>query len=145
MPNNETEIISSNNTEDIVILWSERDPLGNTVVLREDTVNYHILDTLHHSQGDVDFRRTILPHAPGVIKNPLLIVEDNNYNENKRICYVDELEVDGRAGSTCVTVSVDTDREPYEVVTIVPRRDMKGLKGGIIYDANDDRQEQREV
>lgn len=138
MPDNERVIISDNDKEEFA--WSVTDPLGHCVVLRNKTKSKHILNVATHTKEDIEFRTVLLEHAKVIVENPRYILEDNDYNINKRICYTDIIKAEGRPGMTYVSVHADTDREPFEVATIIPRRKTTDTKGAIIYDANDHRQ-----
>jgi hypothetical protein len=131
-------IIEDDNSKCVV--WTANDPRGNTVILRQDTLDVHILSE-SKTDKDIFQRRSIVADAKKVVENPRYITQDKDYNINKRENYTDFLSIEGRSGITCLSVVVETDRNPREVVTIIPKRKIGG-EGNIVYDSNSDRQKE---
>lgn len=117
--------------------WSRDDPRGKTVVLKTSTLE-HILGD--HTEADAEGRMFALEAAPEIIEAPRFIIEDTSScgEERKREKYFDTRYHEPTGKFSYVVVIVDTDRDPYEVVTCTRQRKMSDTisKEGLLYDSS---------
>jgi hypothetical protein len=85
-------------------------------------------------------RESVFTNVIGIIQEPRYIYLDSNYEKNKRIKYIDYVILgDTIQKIKSLIVIVDTDRDPYEVVTWSVRNETKKETGGIIYDSRENK------
>ena len=120
------------------IIWSALDPLGNEVILKKDTYDYHICGEPKRSEEEVSNLRAVLGDTKKLIEKPRFIYKDINHIQNRRVRYLDTIYLEDLGAIRALVAVVDTDRTPYEVVTYMIKRDLKQenpTKDMIIYDS----------
>lgn len=93
-----------------------------------------------HSEADAEGRKQALEAAPDVITTPRFIIKDvsSDGQERKREKYFDTRYHEQTGRFSYVVVIVDTDRDPYEVVTCTRQRTISDTlpKEGLLYDSS---------
>ena len=118
------------------IRWKVTDPLGNEIVLYEDTFTEHIIG--HHADKDAEVRRLIERQVKFVLRNPYFVIKDQQF-EN-RVKYLGLVSVpQEKKKIKTVGIIVEVEKDPFKIITWYARRVMDELiiDGGMIYAASD--------
>ncbi|NLD95830.1 MAG: hypothetical protein GX635_01820 [Synergistaceae bacterium] len=122
--------------------WKTRDPRGKTVVLKASTLNEHIIGD--HDDADSGGRIAASALVPLIAEAPRYIVKDLSPigSDRRREKYFDVRHIEATGKFSYVVLVVDTDREPYEVVTWMIQRRMTDIvpKEGVLYDSSQHRE-----
>jgi len=120
--------------------WKKLDPRGRAVALKTSTLNEHIIGD--HESADARGRMDAIGLAPLIAEAPRYIVKDLSSigSDRKREKYFDVRYIDATGKFSYVVLVVDTDRDPYEVVTWMIQRRMTDIvpKEGVLYDSAQD-------
>ena len=117
------------------IIWSVKNPYGHDVVLKEDTYNNHVIDD--HNKTDADFRKKTADSIPNIVKHPSYIVKDKEHDDRYQYIAPAMIPINNEESKIkLITTVVDTDRNPHEVVTWIPKKSLNVNKGDVVYDAN---------
>lgn len=117
-------------------LWETKDPLDKKVQLIRETQTDHVIN-----DHKTDLSRSLsYPYVKEIIENPRFIYKDVKHKEQGRIKYTDQVYIEDYGHLQNMVIVVDTDRDPYEVVTWGLKRHLKeeiiDTDGGIIYDSH---------
>ena len=118
------------------IRWKVTDPLGNEIVLYEDTFTEHIVG--HHADKDAEVLRKIEGQVKFVLRHPSFVIKDQRFtNRWKYLGLVSIKQEDKKI--TTVGIIVEVEKNPLKIVTWYARRvmDEKVIDGGMIYDASE--------
>ena len=117
------------------IIWSVKNPYGHDVILKEDTYNNHLITD--HNKTDAEFRKKMANSIPEIIAHPSYIVKDKEHDDRYQYIAPTIISVDNiQSKIKLITTFIDTDRNPHEVVTWFPKKDMTVNKGDVVYEAN---------
>ena len=120
------------------ILWRAVDPQQYEAVLKRSTYDAHIIGD--HSEEDGLQRRMYGEQAKAVIEHPRFIIQMNAKEGKERLMYLDFVLVpeDGRVKIRGLTVIVEQDTRPREVVTWTPINKLKVncLAEEVLYNGN---------
>ncbi|MBF8378475.1 hypothetical protein IW967_11480 [Alicyclobacillus mali] len=119
-----------------IIVWTATNPLGVEVALKRDTYEKHIIG--EHSNDKM--RQEAYPFVRDVISTPRFIYMDTSEPDKKRHRYIDIFPFPSLEKLYVLSVIVDADRTPNEVVTWIVKRSLnqEHTSGGIIYDSRSD-------
>ena len=114
------------------IRWRVTDPLGNDIILKEQTYTEHIQGD--HQVRDSANRAAVEAQAKFTLTSPRFIIKNHQEGRRKYLDLVDMPEGENFNNRT-LTVIVDGDNE---VVTWIPKRSINDSvrteEGGMIYD-----------
>ncbi len=120
-------------------MWVTKNPLGDDVAVADETYDSHIIG----DHPDDHAREFVSTHVKGVIEEPRYIYYDQNHEENKRLKYIDYVNIEAYGKIQSLVVVVDTDRTPQEIVTWSVRSSTRQEKtsGGILYDSRENKRQ----
>ncbi|PKM90324.1 MAG: hypothetical protein CVU87_02760 [Firmicutes bacterium HGW-Firmicutes-12] len=114
--------------------WTTTSPItDNVVVLKESTFHKHLIDD--HGEKERVYLEKVVNIVRDTISSPWYIYYDRNYEENKRLLYMDIISLEEMDHMQALVVCIETDRDPQEVVTWTIKRSLKQERGKIIYDS----------
>lgn len=104
------------------IIWTATDPQNRNVILKRATWDFHIAGA-DHDERDGDFRKKLLIPARQTIIDPEFIISEQSRNTYFRLVAI--LYQDNLVKIKPLKVIVDADRQPNEVVTLIPENKLK--------------------
>ena len=119
------------------IRWKVTDPLGNEIVLYEDTFTEHIIG--HHADKDAEVRRLIERQVKFVLRNPYFVIKDQKFDDRwKYLGLVSVPQEELKIKTVGIIVDIV---KPINIVTWYARRaiDEIVIDGGMIYAASESR------
>lgn len=118
------------------VRWTVTNPFDHEVILKEDTLNYHIAGD--HSESDAAKRKEAENQVKDVVRQPHFIVKDSS--RDNRYKYMDLIPVpfNDEIKIRYVTVIIDTEKSPHEVVTWIPQSKLKDTAKNeeVVYDVH---------